>query len=55
MSEILAMMISSDADTGHMHEGFDANDPFVFTRPWFTWSDSLFCEFVDRCIKMGVI
>lgn len=55
MKEILDMMVNSDADTGHMHEGFDANDPTVFTRPWFTWSDSLFCEFVDRCIEMGVI
>ncbi len=55
MKQILTMMENSDADTGHMHEGFDANDPTVFTRPWFTWSDSLFCEFVDRCIEMGVI
>ena len=55
MKEILDMMVNSDADTGHMHEGFDANDPTVFTRPWFTWSDSLICEFVDRSIEMGVI
>ena len=55
MKEILDMMVNSDADTGHMHEGFNANDPSVFTRPWFTWSDSLFCEFVNRCIEMGVV
>jgi meiotically up-regulated gene 157 (Mug157) protein len=55
MREILEMMIASDADTGHMHEGFLADDPKVFTRPWFTWSDSLFCEFVDRCMEKGIV
>ncbi len=47
---LLDMLISTDGDTGFMHEGFDANDPSVFTRPWFTWSNSLFCEFVESCI-----
>ncbi len=31
-----------------MHEGFDADDPGRFTRPWFGWSNSLFAEFVLR-------
>ncbi len=48
--EILDTMIATDADTGFMHEGFDANDPSQFSRPWFTWSNSLFCEFVESCI-----
>lgn len=55
MEEILKTMIRSDADTGYMHEGFHVDDPFVFTRPWFTWSDSLFCEFVEKCLAEGVL
>ncbi len=49
--EILKMMTATDADTGFMHEGFDANDPTNFSRPWFTWSNSLFCEFAESCIS----
>lgn len=55
MKYILDTMIATDGDTGFMHEGFDANDPSKFTRPWFTWSNSLFCEFVERCIGCGVL
>lgn len=51
MSEILDMMVNTDADTGFMHEGFNPDNPKEFTRPWFTWSDSLFCEFVEKCLK----
>lgn len=53
--QLLDYFIATDADTGHMHEGFNANDPFTFTRPWFTWSDSLFAEFVESCVNDGII
>lgn len=43
---ILQMMISTDGDTGFMHEGFNASDPKRFTREWFAWSNSMFSEFV---------
>ena len=52
---ILHMMENSDGGTGYMHEGFFADDPSTYTREWFTWSDSLFCEFVDRCIADKMI
>ena len=52
---LLHMLETSDGDTGYMHEGFLADDPHVFTRPWFTWSDSLFCEFVDTCIEKHIV
>lgn len=55
MAGILETMINTDADTGYMHEGFHADDPTVFTRPWFTWSDSLFCEFVEKCLAEGIV
>ncbi len=55
MKQILDTMTATDGNTGFMHEGFDSNDPSRFTRPWFTWSNSLFCEFVEKCIEDGVV
>lgn len=52
---ILKMLEDTDGDTGYMHESFDANDPKVFTREWFTWSNSLFAEFVEYAVNKGVI
>lgn len=55
MRSILDMLAATDADTGYMHEGFDANDPTKFTRAWFAWSNSLFAEFVEAAIARGVL
>ncbi len=52
---ILNMLAATDADTGYMHEGFDANDPAQYTRPWFAWSNSLFAEFAEYAVSRGVI
>lgn len=46
--QVLNLLVSTDADTGYMHEGFDADDPNHFTREWFAWSNSLFSELVYR-------
>ena len=47
---LLAMLTSTDAGTGLMHESFHKDDPAAFTRPWFAWANSLFAEFVlDLC------
>lgn len=43
---ILQTLIQTDADTGFMHEGFNASNPNEFTREWFAWSNSMFSEFV---------
>jgi meiotically up-regulated gene 157 (Mug157) protein len=43
---LLDLLVATSADTGYMHEGFDADDPRRFTRPWFAWSNSLLAEFV---------
>ncbi len=53
--EILDMICRTDADTGFMHEGFNADDPSIFTRPWFTWSNSLFAELVEMAVDKGII
>jgi uncharacterized protein len=47
---LLDILLSTDADTGLMHESFHQDNPATFTRPWFAWANSLFAEFVmDLC------
>lgn len=41
---LLEVMRDTDAGTGRMHEGFFKDDPTAFTRPWFSWANSMFCE-----------
>lgn len=47
--EMIFMMAENDAGTHMMHEGVHADDPALFTRPWFSWANSMFCELVLRC------
>jgi meiotically up-regulated gene 157 (Mug157) protein len=44
--ELLKVLASTTAGTNYMHEGFCADDPAQFTRPWFAWANSLFSAFV---------
>lgn len=41
---ILDVLARTDGGTGQMHESFDASDPTAYSRPWFSWADSMFCE-----------
>lgn len=52
---LLDMISSTDAGTGYLHEGFDANNPANYTRDWFTWPNSLFAEFIEQCLDEGII
>ncbi len=53
--EMLEMITSTDANTGYLHEGFNVDDPSEFTREWFTWPNSLFAEFVEKCVDENII
>ncbi|WP_233448887.1 glycoside hydrolase family 125 protein [Paenilisteria weihenstephanensis] len=44
--ELLRLFETTDAGTDLTHEGFLADDPTIYTREWFSWSNSIFCEFV---------
>jgi meiotically up-regulated gene 157 (Mug157) protein len=47
---IVELLCDTDAGTSRMHESFDVDDPSVFTRPWFSWANAMFCELVlDVC------
>ncbi len=37
---------NTNAGTGFVHEGFNKDDPTQFTRPWFSWANAMFVEFV---------
>ena len=49
--ELVKMIVSTDADTGFMHEGFNVDNPREFTRSWFAWANSLFAELVYKLIE----
>lgn len=41
---LLTALIETTGGTGFMHEGVHVDDPTVYTRPWFSWANSMFCE-----------
>lgn len=48
--EILELMAKTDGGTGFMHEGFLVDDANQYTREWFSWANSMYCELVlDYC------
>lgn len=46
VKNIFEMFKRTDAGTSLMHEGFDVNNPDNFTRPWFSWANSMYAEFI---------
>ena len=55
IKELIDMIVNTDADTGYLHEGFNADNPKKYTREWFTWPNSLFAELVEKCVDEGII
>ena len=47
----LALLVSSSAGTGLLHESFNVNDVADFTRPWFAWANGLFAELVMQLVE----
>lgn len=43
---VLDTLLRTHAGTGVMHESFHKDDPTIFTRPWFSWANAMFCELV---------
>lgn len=52
---LLRILASTHDGTLLMHESFDADQPSRYTRPWFAWACSLFCEFVQHCLAQGIL
>lgn len=53
--KILAFFETTHADTYLCHEGFHKDDPFKYTRDWFSWSNSMFVEAVLRYIGLDLV
>ncbi|GEN55581.1 glycosyl hydrolase [Halolactibacillus alkaliphilus] len=49
---IIDHFLHTDAGTELMHEGFHVSDPNQYTRPWFSWANMMFSEFV--LTEMGI-
>lgn len=47
----LAMLKTSQAGTGFMHEAFNKDDASHFTRPWFAWSNTLLGELLWKIYR----
>lgn len=43
---LCALLTRTDGGCGYMHESFNKDDDRDFTRPWFSWANSMFCELV---------
>ncbi|NII39394.1 hypothetical protein E9228_000013 [Curtobacterium flaccumfaciens] len=43
---LLRQLCATHAGTQLMHESFDVDEPTGYTRPWFSWANAMFCEFV---------
>jgi len=52
-AEAAALLMSTHAGTGFMHESFDPDAPEKFTRPWFAWANSMFGEMLVRLYEEG--
>ena len=49
----IKMLMTTDANTGFMHESFHKDDAAHFTRPWFAWQNTLFGELIIKLIDDG--
>lgn len=46
----ITMIAYNDANTNFVHESVDPNNPENYTREWFSWANSMYCELVlDYC------
>ncbi|MDZ7633144.1 MAG: glycoside hydrolase family 125 protein [Bacteroidales bacterium] len=44
--QCIRMLKKTHAGTGFMHEAFDGDDPYRFSRKWFAWANTLFGELI---------
>lgn len=51
---ILKQFINTDNNEYLMHEGFHVDDPSCYSRPWFSWANSMFVEFIFSLVGIHV-
>lgn len=58
LRDCMRMLLTTDADTGLMHESFHKDNPAEYTRSWFAWQNTLFGELILKLIeedKLGLL
>lgn len=48
INDLVETLLKCDGNTLYMHEGFHCDNPELFTRDWFAWSNSLFADFIYK-------
>ncbi|NDV77528.1 glycoside hydrolase family 125 protein [Dysgonomonas sp. 511] len=53
IKQCIELLMKTDAGTGFMHESFNVDDHYNFTRAWFAWQNTLFGELVLKLVNEG--
>lgn len=53
IKDCITMLLNTDAETGFMHESFNVDDPYDYTRSWFAWQNTLFGELILKLVNEG--
>ncbi|SEK99303.1 hypothetical protein SAMN04488505_1011279 [Chitinophaga rupis] len=48
IAECIRTIRNTDGDKGFIHESYQKDDPTKFTRPWFSWANTLFGELIMK-------
>ena len=51
ITHCLAMLRTSAAGTGFMHESFNKDDPTKYSRHWFAWANNLYGEMILKVLR----
>lgn len=51
--QCMRMLLTTDNNTGMIHESFNVDDASNYTRPWFAWQNTLFGELVLKLVDDG--
>lgn len=51
ITKCLAMLKTSSAGTGYLHESFYKDDPTQYTRHWFAWVNNLYGEMILKTLE----
>ena len=49
----IKLLMQTDGNTGMMHESFNKDDAFSYSRTWFAWPNTLFGELILKLIDDG--
>lgn len=53
IAHCIRLLMTTDANTGFIHESFHKDDASRYSRPWFAWQNTLFGELILKLINDG--